>query len=193
MENLQEIQETQKIQEENSSVSDFFKKFIVNFILGAFLIGIVIGLVNDIITNIPLPSALQVICSFLLGIFGNYFIASSAIKTSLKEVLLKPDDIKPLVKKMNLFLLILLGIDITLEIIPSIFSLMIFSSFGNFFIVTLLARMISTVLHYIFVMMVCKNTLESSVTGKEISKIPYLILVLVAIILIALTMFLGNL
>ena len=165
------------------SVSKFTKKFITNYIIGAILIGVVVYIISEVLSSF-LPTYVQLIVNFLLTIFGFWKISSSAIETSLKEATITQENVRNVLRNIFIFLIILLVINVLFTYIQFHFSVKVLSSLKNALIINLIAKIIATIIQYGIIMMFCKNKLEEKVLGKEINKILYIVLLIVAIVVL---------
>ena len=165
------------------SVSKFTKKFITNYIIGAILIGVVVYIISEVLSSF-LPTYVQLIDNFLLTIFGFWKISSSAIETSLKEATITQENVRNVLRNIFIFLIILLVINVLFTYIQFHFSVKVLSSLKNALIINLIAKIIATIIQYGIIMMFCKNKLEEKVLGKEINKILYIVLLIVAIVVL---------
>jgi len=176
---------------DTQSVRKFTKKFIINYVIGAILIGVVVGIISEILSAF-LPTQIQSIANFLLTIFGLWKLASSAIETSLKETDITPEDTKKVLKNICIFLIILLVLNVLITYISFHFSISILSGLKNILMITLITKIIATIIQYAIIMLFCKNKLEKIVLGKEVNKTLYIILLVTAIIILCLSMIFNN-
>ena len=176
---------------DTQSVGKFTKKFIENYILAAILTGVVVIFISEIVA-LFLPTELLPIANFLLIMFGFWKISSFAVEKSLKEVNINSDNTNKVLKKIFVFPIALLVINILFACMSFINAIIIAPSLVHIFTINFIIDIVARTIQYAIVMLLCKSKLEEKALGKKINKTLYVIFLIISVIILCLSMLFDN-
>lgn len=169
---------------DTQSAKKFTDKFIIVYAIGLIMIFPFSFFISEIV-GIFLPTAYKTIASFICTTFGLWKINSVAIKKSLEEADITSQNIKDILRKINIFFTIILMANLLFSFMFFGFPALWFSDLKVLFCTSFALQAIAIIIQYVLIMLLCKNDLESKVFGKEINKSTYRLILCIAILFIS--------
>lgn len=170
---------------DTQSTKKFTNRFMIVYAIGLIIIFPLIFFISEIV-GIFLPTAYKTIVSFICTTFGLWKINSVAIKKSLEEANITSQNIKDILRKINIFFTIILISNLLFSFIFFGFPALWFSNFKSLFCTSFVLQAIAIIIQYVLIMLLCKNDLESKIFEKKINKLTlYRLILCIAILFIS--------
>ena len=167
----------------------FTKKFIINYIVSVILIGIVSEVLVAVFSMF-LPEKIISVINFILSAVVLWKVGVTSIDMSLLEAKIDSNNIKAVLKRIYIFFLVLIVINVGLTIFLNTVAYKLKQIDFSAVLINIVITGVANTIRYIALMLVCKNRLNQKVLGESSHNMLYLVILLIGLIVFSCGVFL---